>query len=187
MLQGEAEVACEAGLLLEFDHASLVDAVRGIASTIQRSSAGEDPARDSFARHDFYRGVFSDCSVAHLSFSTLIAYDERAFTSEKPQYIKDLFDLERFPGKRALQRSFAALFEWVMMAEDVPVSQIYDLLSTERGFRLDMNRLEKLRGHVTCWDNPAEAVAMLNRVMLSWHLVTTGVSWKPIAVVFPST
>jgi len=163
MLQDEAEVACEAGLLLEFDHASLVDADRGIASTTQRASAGEDLARDSFARHDFYRGVFSDCSVAHLSFSTLIAYDERAFTGEKPQYIKDLFDLERFPGKRALQRSPAALFEWAMMAEGVPVSQIYDLLSTERGLRLVMNRLEKLRGHVIWWDNPAEAVAMLEQ------------------------
>ena len=158
MLEEEAEVACEAGLLKRIDHASLSEARMEATS---QSEALVDS--DDFSKHDFHKGAFAPCSVAHLTFSTLIAYDERAFTGEKPRRIDDLFNLERFPGKRALQRSPAALFEWAMMAEGVPVSQIYDLLSTERGLRLVLKRLDVLRGNVIWWDKPAEAVALLEQ------------------------
>lgn len=158
MLEDEAKVACRAGLLKPIDHARLSTAK--LTRTPSNQALVED---DDFSRQDFHPGVFARCSVAHLTFSTLIAYDERAFTGEKPRRIDDLFDLERFPGKRALQRSPSALFEWAMMAEGVPVSQIYDLLSTERGLRLVLQRLEVLRGHIIWWDNPAEAVALLEQ------------------------
>lgn len=158
MLEEEADVACREGLLKPFDYASL-----SIARITSSTSHQALVKNDDFAEHDFYKGAFARCSVAHLTFSTLIAYDERAFTGEKPKQIDDLFDLERFPGKRALQRSPAALFEWAMMAEGVPVSQIYDLLSTERGLRLVLKRIESLRGHVIWWDKPGEAVALLEQ------------------------
>ena len=158
MLEDEAQVACRAGLLKPIDHASLTKATMTGTSQLQTRVISDD-----FSKSDFHKGVFARCSVAHLTYSTLIAYDERAFTGEKPRRIADFFDLERFPGQRALQRSPAALFEWAMMAEGVPVSQIYDLLSTERGLRLVMKRLEVLRDQVTWWDNPAEAVALLEQ------------------------
>lgn len=158
MLEDEAQVACRAGLLKSIDHDSLVQ-----ADVVRSSQQPTLVSSDDFSKDDFQPGVFARCSVAHLTFSTLIAYDERAFTGEKPRRISDFFDLERFPGKRALQRSPAALFEWAMMAEGVPVSQIYDLLSTERGLRLVLRRLEALRGQVIWWDNPAEAVALLEQ------------------------
>lgn len=158
MLEEEAEVACRSGLLKTIDHASLLEA-RIESTTAQQSLVKPD----DFQKADFHKGVFARCSVAHLTFSTLVAYDERAFTGEKPRRIDALFDIERFPGKRALQRSPAALFEWAMMAEGVPISQIYDLLSTERGLRLVLQRLESLRGHVIWWDKPSEAVAFLEQ------------------------
>ena len=158
MLEDEAAAACQAGLLKPIDHASL-----SVARLEGESRQQALVKTDDFRLEDFHPGVFAPCSVAHLTFSTLIAYDERAFTGEKPRQIQDLFDLERFPGKRALQRSPAALFEWAMMAEGVPTSQIYDLLSTERGLRLVTKRLETLRGHVVWWDKPFEAVALLEQ------------------------
>ncbi len=158
MLEDEAEAACQAGLLKPISHASLVAV--SIDEKLQHQALGET---DDFSIEDFYPGVFGRCSVAHLTYSTLIAYDEKAFTGEKPVRIGDLFDLERFPGKRALQRSPAALFEWAMMAEGVPLGQIYDLLSTERGLRLVTRRLEVLRDQVIWWDDPAEAVALLKQ------------------------
>ena len=163
MLEDEAESACEAGLLKPFDHTDLQQA--GIPDTLVSLTGSTDDffEKDKFLKRDFHAGAFSRCSVAHLTFSTLIAYDERAFTGEKPNRIDDLFDVERFPGKRALQRSPAALFEWAMMAEGVPVSQIYDLLSTARGLRLALKRVEKLRGHIIWWDTPAEAVELLEQ------------------------
>lgn len=161
MLEDEAEVACRAGLLKPIDYASLSKANIVYTSQLANQMNKHLIDKDDFSRKDFQTGAFSRCSVAHLTFSTLIAYDERAFTAEKPRRINDLFDLERFPGKRALQRSPAALFEWAMMAEGVPISQIYDLLSTKRGLRLALKRLDVLRGQIVWWDKPAEAVALL--------------------------
>ncbi len=158
MLEDEAEAACQAGLLKPISHASLLAAKTSTELQYQALANNDD-----FSLEDFHLGVFGRCSVAHLTYSTLIAYDETAFTGEKPVRIDDLFDLQRFPGKRALQRSPAALFEWAMMAEGVPLGQIYDLLSTERGLRLVTRRIEVLRNQVIWWDDPAEAVALLRQ------------------------
>lgn len=161
MLEDEAEVACAAGLLKPIGHTALLQSSSPSMRLSRTTPSADQVFEDDFSKHDFHDGSFSACSVAHLTFSTLIAYDERAFTGEKPQRIDDLFDIERFPGKRALQRSPAALFEWAMMAEGVPVSQIYDLLSTERGLRLALKRLDQLNGQIVWWDTPAEAVDLL--------------------------
>jgi putative spermidine/putrescine transport system substrate-binding protein len=48
------------------------------------------------------------------------------------------------------------------MSYDVPISQVYDLLSTERGLRLAFRRLESLRGNIVWWDKPEEPGQLLS-------------------------
>lgn len=118
-----------------------------------------EPAPDGRpADEDFAPGALSECAVAHLDYATLVAFDERAFPGEKPSRIDDFFDLERFPGKRSLPASPDAVLEWALMAEGVPVRQVYDLLSTQRGMRLALRRLERLRGHLI-WSQDADEPA----------------------------
>lgn len=113
------------------------------------------------ANKDFVENSLLPCGIAHLSYSTLIAYDERVFTGEKPQRIEDFFDIERFPGKRALQKNPAAVLEWALMAEGVPIDQVYDLLSTERGLRLAFRRLDSIKKDIVWWDNAKQAATLL--------------------------
>jgi len=113
------------------------------------------------ARKDFIGEALFPCGVAHLSYSTLIAYDDRKFSGEKPQRIKDFFDIERFPGKRALHKKPSEILEWALIAEGVPVDQVYDLLSTARGLRLAFRRLDSIRDHIIWWENPKQAAALL--------------------------
>ena len=142
MLEEDAIMACESGLL-----SPLPD---GYINTIL------DEAGD-----DFIEGAITDCAIAHSTFSTIIAFDERAFPDEKPNRIQDFFNIDKFPGKRAVQKNPAALFEWALMAEGVPISQIYDLLSTERGMRLALKRMDSLREHLIWWTAPEESVELL--------------------------
>ncbi len=114
------------------------------------------------AEKDFITGAFTPCGVAHLTYSTLIAFDDRAFTGEKPQRISDFFDLQRFPGKRALRKRPAAVLEWALMTEGVPLNQVYDLLSTDRGMRLAFRRLNSIRDHIVWWNDPEEPARLLN-------------------------
>ncbi len=113
------------------------------------------------AKKDFVENAMLPCGIAHLSFSTLIAYDDRVYSGEKPQRIKDFFDTKRFPGKRALHKKPSEILEWALIAEGVPVDQVYDLLSTERGLRLAFRRLDSIRDDIIWWDNPKQAAELL--------------------------
>ena len=145
MTMDDALLACEQGLLQQRDW-------REVAA----------PSPDGLApEQDFIDGAFTPCGVAHLTYSTLIAYDERAFNGEKPRRIADFFDLARFPGKRALRRQPAEILEWALMTEGVPINQVYDLLSTDRGMRLALRRLDSIRDHIVWWQDPGEPEALL--------------------------
>jgi len=145
MTLDDALVACDENLLHKVDFGSMVSP----------SPAGVK------AENDFIENSILPCGIAHLTYSNLIAYDDRAFPGAKPQLINDFFDLERFPGKRALYKEPSAILEWALMAEGVPLDQIYDLLSTDRGLRLAFRRLDSIRDQIVWWDNPKQPAAFL--------------------------
>lgn len=145
MTRDDALVACDRGLLHKLDIKTLV----------------ETQQKEIKASKDFVRDALTPCGIAHLSYATLIAYNEAAFIEQKPQVIADFFDVKRFPGKRALQKKPTAILEWALLAEGVPIDQVYDLLSTERGLRLAFRRLDSIKEHIIWWDTPAQATALL--------------------------
>ena len=145
MTESDALAACNERLLKEFDKSVLISAPDGTAAT-----------------KDFFDGAIFKCGVAHVSYADVIAYDDRAFPNVKPNSVADFFDIERFPGKRALPRRPIAILEWAMLSYNVPVSQIYDLLSTERGFKLVSERLNQLKGNIVWWEQGHEPVDLLS-------------------------
>lgn len=142
MLEEDAIMACERGQLSRLPDAYIKNLT---------TRAGDD----------FIDGAITDCAIAHSTFSTIIAFDERAFPDVKPSRIQDFFDTNKFPGKRAIQKNPTAIFEWALMAEGVPLSQIYDLLSTERGMRLALKRMDSVREHLIWWTTPNESIELL--------------------------
>ena len=144
LIRADAVRACDEGLLEPIDPKILEPAPDGT------------PAED-----DFLEGAIRPCSITQLVFSTVIAYDNRAFPGEKPRRIEDFFDTERFPGKRALRKAPVALFEWALMAYGVPRQQLYDLLSTDRGFDLALRKLDGIRDELVWWQGGQEPVELL--------------------------
>lgn len=137
MTEPDALAACSKGLLEPLDATMLDD------------------------KEDFLSGSFHECGVVHLVYSTVLAYNDRAFPGEKPQTVADFFDIKRFPGKRALRRQPIALLEWSLLAQGVPISQLYDLLSTERGMTLAFRKLEQIRDHIIWWESGNQAPELL--------------------------
>ena len=144
MVLADAHRACAEGLIATVTTSDLAPAPDGT------------PPED-----DFMPGTIGPCWVSQLVYSTAIAYDERAFPGLKPAGIADFFDVARFPGKRALQRSPIAVLEWALLSYDVPREQVYHLLSTERGLNLAFRRLDNLRGNIVWWSSGDEPPAML--------------------------
>jgi putative spermidine/putrescine transport system substrate-binding protein len=113
------------------------------------------------ARRDFIGGARHDCAVTHTVYATVIAYDSRAFSGQRPTRVADLFDLETFPGKRALRKTPADNLEWALLASGVPRQELYALLSTPRGLDLAFRRLARIRDHVIWWEAGEEPVRLL--------------------------
>jgi len=144
MIRADARAACAQGLLEPFDPDILA------------------PAPDSTPpQDDFIDGALGDCAIVQLVFATVIAYNDDAFPGEKPRTVADFFDTERFPGKRALRKAPVGMLEWALRAYGVPRSQLYDLLSTERGLRLAFRRLDSIREDIIWWRGGAEPVDLL--------------------------
>lgn len=112
-------------------------------------------------RADFLPGSFTPCGVAHIVFSTVLAFDKRAFPGAQPYRIQHLFQPGRYPGKRALQKRPDAILEWALLSYGVPVADLYSLLSTQRGLRLAFDRLDRIRDQIVWWRDPSEAVRLL--------------------------
>ena len=144
LVESDARLACELDMLSPLDRSLL-------------SSAADGTSADK----DFIADALLDCGIAHIEYATVVAYDERAFLEEKPSTIGDFFDIERFPGKRALQRKPTAVLEWAMLSYGIPPQQIYDLLSTERGLKLVTRRLNQIRDHIVWWESGAEPAKLL--------------------------
>jgi putative spermidine/putrescine transport system substrate-binding protein len=140
MLADQARIACNSGLIKPLDPAELL-------------------GREALA--DFSPVKPMRCAIPQNVYARVIAYDERAFPGVKPSRLNDFFDTERFPGPRAVQQSPDGILEWALMAEGVPPEQIYALLSTDRGLRLAMRRLETIRDDIVWWTDPGEPAELL--------------------------
>ncbi|MDX1756120.1 MAG: ABC transporter substrate-binding protein [Marinobacter sp.] len=174
MVQADAMAACEVGLLEPFNPGILAPAPDGTP-----------------AREDFFEGAILPCAITHLVFSTVLAYDDRAFAGVKPRSVADFFDTERFPGKRALRKVPVGLLEWALLSHRVPRQQLYNLLSTQRGFDLAFRRLDQIGDQIIWWesgDQPAKWLAEGRVVMASgfngrfFHAQTEGKA--PISIIW---
>ena len=144
MTKADNRAACKQGLLEPIDHSLLLPGIDGTP-----------------AERDFVDGALTECGVSHIVYATVIAYNRNAFPGERPSRIRDLFDIRRFPGKRALQKIPDANLEWALRSYGVPRQEIYQLLSTERGLRLAFSRLDAIRDHTIWWTDVAQPVELL--------------------------
>ena len=45
----------------------------------------------------------------------------------------DFFDVEKFPGRRGMRRTPHVNLEWALIADGVPIDEIYAMLDTPEG------------------------------------------------------
>ncbi|ABI57119.1 extracellular solute-binding protein [Alkalilimnicola ehrlichii MLHE-1] len=154
MTRSDAMAACEEGLLAPLP-----------PDLAAPAPDGTPPARD------FLPDAIGRCALTHTVFATVVAYRPEAFPGRRPTAIADLFDQQRFPGPRALQRTPAVNLEWALRSYGVPREELYRLLSTPRGLRLALGRLAELEA-IHWWeagDTPARLLVEGRVVMASGY------------------
>ncbi|MEJ6391977.1 extracellular solute-binding protein [Gymnodinialimonas sp. 2305UL16-5] len=115
------------------------------------------------ATDDFGDMLVSDCFIPQIVFSTVAAYrtDLMPEGAEPPQGACDLFDLETYPGQRALNRQPIANMEWALLCDGVAYEDVYDVLETEEGIAQAFAMLDTIKDQTIWWSSAAEAVQLL--------------------------
>lgn len=147
MLPSDAQIACDEGLLVEIDPDEILA-----------------PAPDGTpASEDFLPGsLHGDCFIPQIVYSTVIAYNPAMFPDDaQPASVADFFDVDNFPGIRAIQDRPAANLEWALYADGVPIDEIYEVLSTPEGVDRAFAKLDSIKDHLTFWIEGAHAPQML--------------------------
>ena len=105
-------------------------------------------------------GAALDCAIGSDVYATVFAYDT-AKLPNGPASIKDLFDLEKFPGKRALQKNPFVNLEWSLIADGVDPAQVYDVLGTPEGVDRAFKKLDTIKSQVVWWEAGAQPPQLL--------------------------
>lgn len=155
--QEALQKACKDGLL------------ERIGTDDMAAAGSEAPSKD-----DFLPGGLQDCGVATMAWSAAIAFDKAAFEKDQPKTAADLFDVETFPGNRALPSNPQYLLPLALMADGIPPGDVYRTLESEDGVKRALAKLEAIRNDVVWWQKGDQALKLLADGKASMALAFSG-------------
>ena len=86
----------------------------------------------------------------------------------------DLFDLSRFPGRRALRRGPKTNLEIALLGDGVPAAGVYATLATEAGVERAFRRLDAIREAAIWWEAGSAPARLLGRGEVAMAVATNG-------------
>ena len=107
-------------------------------------------------------GTLHECGVASDTWATILAYDKDAVSGEGPKSWADYFDVEKFPGKRGMLAQAQYTLENALLGDGVPISEVYDVLSTPEGVDRAFAKLDTIRDDIVWWNSTTQAVQNLS-------------------------
>jgi putative spermidine/putrescine transport system substrate-binding protein len=156
---GAYEEVREKGAAGEWDVVDVepVELLRGAAAGIYLPidySGIDEAALPEWARHPH--------GVALMNYAIVMGYDTAAFSDaasapSPPSTWADFWDLERFPGQRALRSTPEWMLEVALLADGVPAEELYPL-DLDRAFR-SLAAIEEEVVFFDDWAAPAELLA----------------------------
>lgn len=124
----------------------------GLFETLDWSKVGD--------RSNWLPGTATDCAAGTVVYATIVAYDA-AKTTNGPTKMADIFDTAKFPGKRGLWKSPYGNMEFALMADGVPVGDVYKVLGTPEGVDRAFKKLDTIKKDVVWWSAGAQAPQLL--------------------------
>ncbi|WP_299808838.1 extracellular solute-binding protein [uncultured Roseibium sp.] len=138
---------CDEGLAME------IDPDTDLAAAPDGTSAADD----------FGDLLVSECFIPQIVYSTTFGYrsDVADWGGKEPDDICDVFDLEAFPGKRALEKRPINNMEWALLCDGVAKEDVYDVLETDEGLDRAFAKLDTIKDSVVWWSAGAETPQLL--------------------------
>lgn len=102
-----------------------------------------------------------ECGVASDTWATILAYSKDAIPGDGPQSWADYFDTDKFPGKRGVLQQAQYTLENALLGDNVPPSEVYDVLRTPEGLDRAFSKLDSIRDDVVWWTSSTQAMQNL--------------------------
>ncbi len=104
-----------------------------------------------------------DAAIA-ATYSTIIAQRTDMLPAEREMTTwADFWNVEAFPGPRALQDAVEENLEFALIADGVSPQDVYEVLATEEGIERAFAKLDEIKPHVVAWWTAgAQPVQMLS-------------------------
>lgn len=104
--------------------------------------------------------LVGDCYIPAMQYGTMFVYNEETYSGDTPQGWVDFFDVEKFPGKRAINGEPGdvgpGITEAALLADGVAPADLYPL-DIERAYA----KLDTIRDHLIFWTTGAESQQMV--------------------------
>lgn len=108
----------------------------------------------------FLNAAVHECGVGNIVWSMALAFDADRIENE-PTGWKDFWDTENFPGKRSLRRNPRQNLEFALLADDVPVDKLYEVLSSDEGVDRAFAKLDEIKADLVWWEAGAQPFQFL--------------------------
>ena len=143
------------------------DAIRlcdeGLAMEIDADTQLADAPDGTKASEDFGDLLVSDCFIPQIVYSTTVGYrtDVAEWNGKEPDNICAMFDMENFPGKRALEKRPINNMEWALLCDGVAKDKVYDVLQTPEGVAQALAKLDTIKDQTVWWSAGADTPQLL--------------------------
>jgi len=143
------------------------DAIRlcdeGLAMEYEPNELLAEGADGTSAEDDFGDLIVSDCYIPQIVYSTTFGYrtDMVPEGAAAPSEICSVFDLETYPGKRALEKRPINNMEWALLCDGVAKDEVYDVLATPEGQEQALAKLDTIKDNVIWWSAGADTPQLL--------------------------
>ncbi|HAT86578.1 MAG TPA: spermidine/putrescine ABC transporter substrate-binding protein, partial [Rhizobiales bacterium] len=97
--------------------------------------------------------IIGECGVGTILWSVILAYDSEKLGQDGPKSWADMWDVKKWPGKRALRKTAKFTLEIALMADGVPADKVYETLATKEGIDRAFKKLDEIKEHIQWWES----------------------------------
>jgi putative spermidine/putrescine transport system substrate-binding protein len=108
----------------------------------------------------FLPDAVHDCGVGAIVYNFILGYDKDKI-KDGPKDWADFWNVQKFPGKRALRKGPKTNLEIALMADGVAFKDVYATLKTEAGIERAFKKLDQLKPNLIWWEKGSQPPQLL--------------------------
>lgn len=114
----------------------------------------------AMGRERFIPAGVQECGVGAVAWGAAVFWDS-ARTPNGPATFAEFFDVQRFPGRRALRTGPKMTLEIALMSDGVARDDVYRVLATKAGQDRAFAVLDRMRPHLVFWRAGAQPLQLV--------------------------